>query len=122
MRRTEAATDGPRRRRGSRLGIPAALLALAVGATACSSGGSSASTTTIDKAAAKTDISQAYSTLFNFTDKTVTGKIAVIQNGAALESSLNEALSSSLSSQATGSNVTTVTILSASTCSKDKLP
>ena len=112
--------DAPGRRVG--LGAMSVLVAVAMTAAACSS--KSASTTTtkpVDTAAAPGLIAQAYGTLFNFTDKSVSSKVAVIQDGTKIESSLSEALASPLSSSSTGSKIDSTTVLGSSACTKQHL-
>ena len=67
-------------------------------------------------------ITAAYNTLFDFQDPSVADKVAVIQNGAAIEGALSQALSSSLASSASGANVDSVQVLDDSTCAQDGLP
>ena len=118
MRRFDATTEAGTAGRGRWAGALAVVLAVAVTGAACSSGPAAP---TIDKAAAAGLISQAYQTLFNFQDKTVAGKVAVIANGASIESSLNDALSSPLSNTATGAKVDSATVLSDAQCTTNKL-
>jgi hypothetical protein len=95
------------------------LLTVAVTAAACSSNNTASTTSTtkpVDMAAAPGLVQQAYNTLFNFSDKTVASKVAVIQDGAAVQSSLAEALASPLSSSTTGSKIDSTTVLEGSAC------
>lgn len=119
-------TDAAPRRGAARpagLGALSLLLTVAVTAAACSSSNSASTTTTkpLDRAAAPGLIAQAYDTLFNFTDKTVASKVAVIQNGASVESSLQEALASPLSNSATGSKIDSTSVLTGSSCTSTHL-
>lgn len=124
MQTTQAA---PRRRPATRpagVGALTVLLTVAVTAAACSSSNSASTTTTtkpVDTAAAPGLIAQAYETLFNFSDKTVASKVAVIQDGAAVQSSLQEALNSSLSSASTGSKIDSTTVLTGTACTSQHL-
>lgn len=105
--------------------VVSVLAALAVGTAACSSSNTASSTTTTqapNPATAPTDIAASYTTLFSFTDKSVAGKVAVIQNGAQIQSSLEQALASPLSSSTNGAKVDSTTILTASQCSTQHLP
>ena len=117
MRRIDETEGLGRGRRRRWVAVPSVLLATALTAAACSSGGPA-----VDKAAAPGLIAQAYSTLFNFANKGVTGKIAVIQGGATIKNSLTDALSSPLASQATGAHVNSVTVASDDVCTKNKVP
>lgn len=120
MRRTTAIPRVGSHARARATGVMAILAAVAITAGAC--GGSSSSATTIDAAAAPGQIASAYGQVFNFQDKTIGPKIAVIQNGSAIESSFTAALNSSLSSAATGSKIDSTKILTASQCTAQKLP
>ncbi|HLX87170.1 MAG TPA: hypothetical protein VKR22_01720, partial [Acidimicrobiales bacterium] len=93
-----------------------------VTAGACSSSNTAATTTTVNAATAEQDIAAAYCTVFNFQDKTVATKIAVIQNGATITGSFSDALNSSLSSAATGSKIDTTDLLTSAQCTTQKLP
>jgi hypothetical protein len=100
------------------------VVALAVGVAACSSGGNTASTTTptFNPATLQSDVSTPYTTLFNLADKNVDAKIAVIQDGSAIRSSLSEALASPIANSAGGATVHTVTPISTSACQQQHLP
>jgi hypothetical protein len=106
----------------------AVLAAVSLGAAACSSGGSAtpttASTTTVtfNAATEQTDVATVYQTLFNLSNPALDSKIAVIQDGSKISSALQDALSSSLASSASGAKVDSVTVLSKSACSKASLP
>ena len=117
MRRFDETDELGRASRRRWVAIPSVLLATALTAAACSSGGPK-----IDTAAAPGLISQAYSTLFNFADKSVSGKIAVIQGGSSIKGSLADALNSPLASQATGAKVDSSKIASDDVCTKNKVP
>lgn len=119
MRRFDptAEVGPPDRRRWA--GALAVVLAVAITGAACSSGPAAP---TIDKAAAPALIAQAYQTLFNFQDKTVASKVAVIANGSSIQSALSDALNSPLSNTATGAKVDGATVLSDAQCTTNKLP
>lgn len=97
--------------------VSAFVLGLAVVLASCAT-----STSTMNPATAKTQIGHAYSTLFNFSNKNVSAKVSLIQNGSSVERALSEALSSSLAKSATGARVDAVQLLGASDCSQDALP
>jgi hypothetical protein len=116
-------TAGPKRgaARTRATGVIALLVALAVSLTACGSSNNAATTTTLNRAAAPGLIQTAYQTLFNFSDKTVSTKVAVIQDGSAVQSALSDALNSSLSSSATGAKIDTTTLQTSAQCTSAKL-
>ncbi len=105
-------------RRAPHVVVLTVMVALALTAAAC--GGSS--TPTFSKPQAKTDISNAYDTLFHFSSGTLASKEAVIQNGASLKAAMGQALASSESSASDGANVDSVDFLSSADCTKQKLP
>jgi hypothetical protein len=116
-----------RARRLPRLGAVAILAAIGVGAAACSSSSTpNASNTTtsvtINPATAQTDIGTSYSTLFDLSNPDLAPKVAVIQNGTQIQTAMQQALSSSLASSASGSKIDSVNILSAAACHKVPLP
>jgi len=92
---------------------------LVAGALALLLTGCGASTPT--QASAKQGISRVYDSLFNFTNKNLSVKLADIQNGSSLKTAISQALSSSLAHEATGARVDTVKLLSTSTCSQEML-
>ncbi|HMK62854.1 MAG TPA: hypothetical protein VK386_04475 [Acidimicrobiales bacterium] len=99
-----------------------AALAAAVGAVSLLVGAcGSAAAPPMKPAKAKAEIERAYSTLFNFTNHSVSAKTAVIQNGGSLRAALKQALSSSLAKQATGAEVITVRLLSTVQCQEAAL-
>jgi hypothetical protein len=83
---------------------------------------STTTTTTAGPTTPSGEITQAYRTLFDFADPSVADKVAVIQNGASIETTLSQALSSSLGSSATGANVNDISFLDSGTCTQDNLP
>ena len=127
-------TNGTRhqqRRRTPRVLAAAVMAGLILGAAACSSSPSNnatattkATTTTIaiDPTTAQADIGTVYQTLFNLADPSVSGKVAVIQNGASITTALQQALSSSEASVSQGAKIDSVNILTASQCAKQSLP
>ena len=110
------------RARGGAIGVVTLLAAVGVTAAACGGSTTATTTTTIDTAAAPGLIASAYGQVFNFQDKTVPPKIAVIQDGAAITASFTDALNSSLSSAATGSKIDSTTLLTSTGCKAQKLP
>ncbi|HUY23101.1 MAG TPA: hypothetical protein VMV22_12270 [Acidimicrobiales bacterium] len=115
----------PTGRRG-RVVATAVIAALSLGAAACGSSGTTAASTTtavtFNPATESTDIGAAYNTLFNLANPDVAGKVAVIQNGAQVQSALQDALSSSLASSSAGSKIDSVKVLTATTCRQASLP
>ena len=102
--------------------VAALLAVLALSAAAC--GGSSSSTTTtqpVDTATAPTLIAAAFSTLFDFSNKSIDNKVAVIQGGAQVKASLEQALASPLSSASVGAKVDSSTIEQGSACTSQRL-
>jgi hypothetical protein len=109
-------------RRPRSVGAVAVLAAFSLGAAACSSGGSSSTAATYNPATLQSDISSAYTTLFNLADKNVDAKVAVIQNGSKIRAAMQDALSNPIANSAAGAKVNTVTILSATACQHQGLP
>jgi hypothetical protein len=103
--------------------VAGTLSAVALTAAACTSS-NSASTTTVapNPATAQADITAVYQSLFNFADKSLGDKVAAVQDGSSISAGLSEAMSSSLSSAASGARVDSVTMLSRSQCSTQKVP
>jgi hypothetical protein len=91
---------------------------VALVATACSSGGSSAPNAATSKAA----ITTSYKTFFNMSAKDIPAMVGVIQDGASLKASVTKAADSSLAGSAQGSSVANTSILSASGCTKAMVP
>ena len=120
-RHGDGMTEGNRhqpRRRSPRLVAVTLMATVALGAAACSSGTTAATTTTValNPATAPADIAAAYDTLFHFTTGTLASKIAVIQDGEGLRAALNQALSSSEASASAGTKVNSTNLLTASQC------
>ncbi|MHB8329457.1 MAG: hypothetical protein ACYDD6_07540 [Acidimicrobiales bacterium] len=101
------------------------LMAFALLGAACGSSKSASTTTTtvpLDSATAPTLIGRSYETLFNLSVKTVTDKIAVIQDGASVRTALSQAMASSLSNSSTGARVDTTVILQGPGCTQQHIP
>ncbi len=104
----------------------------ALGLAACSSSGAPATTTTTTAApttttlpplsSSKAAIDRAYSVLFDLSNPALAPKIAVIQNGSALESAMKAALKSSLAKLAAGADVSAVTVEQGAACKGEFLP
>jgi hypothetical protein len=125
--------DGKRhltRHRTPRVAAVAIMAGLILGAAACGSSGGSATATThatttteaINPATATADITTSYNTLFNLSNPSLPGKVAVIQDGSQVSPALQQALSSSEASAAQGSKIDSVNILTAAQCAKQSLP
>ncbi len=119
------------RRRTPRVLAAATMAGLILGAAACSSSGGSATPTTakattttiaIDPTTAQADIATSYNTLFNLANPSLSGKLAVIQNGQSITTALQQALSSSEASASQGSKIDSINILTAAQCAKQSLP
>jgi hypothetical protein len=118
------------RRRTPRVAAVAVMAGLILGAAACGSSGPSATATTkattttvaINPATATADITTAYDTLFNLSNPSLPGKVAVIQDGSQVSPALQQALSSSEASAAQGAKIDSVNILTAAQCAKQSLP
>jgi len=78
--------------------------------------------TTTGSSTSSDEIAQAYQTLFDFAEPSVADKVAVIQDGASIQTALSQALSSSLGSSATGANVNNISFLDSASCAQDNLP
>lgn len=106
----------------------AALLLAACGSSPSGTQGStssSAATGTTEAASgsgATAAVRQAYETLFDLASPALDAKVAVVQDGAALRSTLQHELSSPLAKLAAGATVSAVAVQSAATCSGDGLP
>jgi len=108
-----------------------AVVLIALGLAACSSSGVAATTTTTiapttttlpSLRTSKTAIDQAYTVLFDLANPALAPKIAVIQNGSALESAMSAALKSALAKLATGAAVSAVTLEEGAACKGEFLP
>jgi hypothetical protein len=104
-------------RRHSRTRLVPVVLALALGAAACSSGPAQ-----IEPAQAEAAIDHAFATLFDFSNHSVEAKTAVVQDGSTLHTAIAEALSSSLAKEAAGAKVSAVQLLSKTSCTQAALP
>lgn len=89
---------------------------------ACLLGACGSSTSTVNQATARAEISQQYSTLFNFANKNISVKVPAIQDGSSLKQALSQALSSPLVKEVSGARVESVQLLGSSACSKQGLP
>lgn len=107
----------PVARRRARVRAVAFACAVAVLVAGCGSGPA-----TVNPAQAKSAIERSYATLFDFTNHSVTQKMAVIQDGSTLRKALTDALSSSLAKNAAGAKVSAVHVLTASGCQSAALP
>jgi hypothetical protein len=103
-----------------------------VGLAACGGGSStststSSSTTTLpvklpSLSVSKAQITQAYSVLFDLSDPAVPPKLAVVQDGATLQSAFTAAIHSALAKEAGGAKVLSVKVEQGSSCTNDVLP
>ncbi len=109
----------PTRRRAPRAVALTVTVALSLTAAACGGG---SSTPTFSKTQAKTDIANAYNTLFHFSSGTLASKVAVIQNGATVKPAMQQALASSESSASDGTTTDSVDFLTSAQCTKQSLP
>lgn len=91
----------------------AATLAAALLVASC---GGDSSAPQLDRKAAPAAIQRVYGVLFDFSQPSVSDKVAVVENGDNLRSALRSALSSPLASMATGAKVTRTTLLGKSAC------
>jgi hypothetical protein len=127
-RQTDTPRRGPGRRRLTRTIGVALMAGIALGAAACSSKNAStttttaAPTTTINAATAQTDIGTAFATVFNLSDPSLAPKLAAIQNGDAIQTAFQQALSSSLAKSAAGAKIDSVKIDTAAECAKVPVP
>ncbi|MDA8317735.1 MAG: hypothetical protein M0010_21605 [Actinomycetota bacterium] len=104
-----------RGRARSKLGL--ALVGVALVSAACGSSPAQVSPAQADNA-----IGHAFSTLFDFSNHSVTAKTAVVQDGSTLHTAISEALASSLAKQAAGAKVSAVRLLSKTSCTQAVLP
>ena len=103
----------------------ACLLAAGIVLAACggSSGtGATGSTDAASGAGATSAVRHAYGVLFDLADPALAPKVAVVQDGEALRSTLARELHSSLAKLAGGATVSAVTVESAGACSAGGLP
>jgi hypothetical protein len=112
------AAPAPSRRLRRRPGQVALTLvvALSLGAAACSSGSS------YDKATAGSDINSVYKTVFDLANPSLDPKIAAIQDGSQIKASFNAALTSSLAKSSAGAKMDSYEILSSSGCTAASVP
>jgi hypothetical protein len=110
-----------------RAGPLALLAALGLVLAACSSSPAASSTSTSSTepasgAAATAAVQRAYETLFDLASPALAPKIAVVQNGSALQTTIANELKSPLAKLAAGASVTDVALQTASACSAELLP
>jgi len=93
-------------------------------AAACSSNSAPTTTTTTmpSRAASTAAIKHSFSVLFDLADPALAPKIAVIQDGSALEATMRGALKSALAKEAAGASISAVEIESGSGCSNGGVP
>jgi len=111
-----------RRRGRRRLAGGAAVAALIMGAAACGSSTPSTTTVTYNKHTFKTQIGNAFSTVFDLGNPAITPKLAVIQDGQSVKGTFQVALSSSLASSSAGTSLNSATVLSSTQCKKLTTP
>lgn len=73
-------------------------------------------------ATAKVGVTEAYETVFDLADPSLTPKVADVQDGPTIRSSLRRALSSPLAESAAGAVINGVTILSPTRCTSSSAP
>ena len=104
---------------------------LAIGLAACSSNSAPTTTTTTvatttttlpSLSSSKAAIDRVYTILFDLANPALAPKLAVIQNGSALESAMKAALKSALAKLATGASVSAVTVEQGAACKGEFLP
>ena len=66
-------------------------------------------------------VTTAYNTFFDLSNRSVTGKLAVLEDGPSLKAAVTVALGSSLATSATGVSVQSVTVLPDSTCQSEQV-
>ena len=115
QRRPRSAHGRAHGRARSKLG--AVLVGVALLGAACGS-----SPARVSPAKADAAIGHAFSTLFDFSNHSVTAKTAVVQDGGTLHTAIAEALSSSLAKQAAGAKVSAVRLLSKTSCTQAAVP
>jgi hypothetical protein len=108
---------------------------IGIGLSACGSSGAPATTTTTTTttlapttttlpsvATSTAAIRHAYSVLFDLADPSLAPKLAVIQDGALLESAMKTALKSTLAKAAAGASVSKITVEQGTACKNEFLP
>lgn len=101
------------------------LAAIVIGAAACGSSANSPTRTTVQPrsgAGARAAITAAYNTLFDFSNPSLSPKVAVVQDGSALHRALANALKSPIAKTAGGARIHTVMPLTISACTREALP
>lgn len=81
---------------------------------------SSSSTPTV--AQSRAPITQSYDKLFDFADKSLPNKEAVVEDGPSLKTALDQGLTSPLASGVAGASVSAVNILTDAQCATHKVP
>ena len=99
-----------RPRRGRVAGVAAAVVLAGTLLASCGGG------PTVDRAKAPGEIQHAFGVLFDFADRSVDKKVAVVEDGSSLRQALAEGLSSPLAALAKGAKVSWVDLLSDSGC------
>ena len=97
--------------------VSVALLALGLGVAGCTGGSAN-----FDASSVKSDVSTAYRTVFNLSDKNVNGKVRRIQNGPSVRVALEDLLSNPLSNSLIGAQIFGVSLTSSSTCHNKSVP
>jgi hypothetical protein len=87
-----------------------------VGPTATASKSPSSPGAGVTATAPSAAVTTAFNTLFDLSHRSVTGKLAVLEDGPSLKAAVTVALGSSLATSATGVSVQSVTVLPDSTC------
>lgn len=77
---------------------------------------------TPNAATSRSEIAAAYNQLFNFTNKSLPSKEAVVQDGPSLAAALEQGLTSSLASGVGGARVDSATVLTSAQCTSAKVP
>jgi hypothetical protein len=90
---------------------------------ACSASGAPATTTTLPSpSASRIAIKSAYEVLFDLANPALLPKLAVVQDGSALQSAMKTALKSALAKSAAGATVSEIVIEHGSACKDAFLP
>ena len=96
---------------------------LALTLAACGTSAAPTTTTTLPSLSASTAaIKHAYAVLFDLADPAVPPKLAVVQDGAVLQSAMKTALKSALAKSAAGASVQSIAVEHGSACKNEFLP